>query len=183
MLVTFALIVAGALIPPPAAGATTDAAGSSAELTVMTRNLYLGADVAEALALLPDMPAAAQMMWDQVAATDFARRAPLLAAQAAAVRPDVIALQEATTWRCMGGLAGRRVVVFDFTREFLAATAAAGTPYVIAEAPEGRAFNSGYAIGPYPRLTTVRDPERFQPLFGSDEAACGFEIADALLVR
>jgi len=74
-------------------------------------------------------------------------------------------------------------VVFDFARAFLAATAAAGTPYVIAEAPEGRAFNSGYAIGPYPRLTTVRDPERFQPLFGSDEAACGFEIADALLVR
>ena len=29
----------------------------------------------------------------------------------------------------------------------------------------------------------VNDPETFQPLFGQDKAACGFEIADALAVR
>lgn len=158
-------------------------AAATADVTVMSRNLYLGADVGEALALLPDMPAAAQLMWEQVAATDFPRRAPLLAAEIAAARPHVIALQEATTWRCVGGLTGTRTVVFDFTRDFLAATADAGVPYVIAAADGRRAFNPGYAIGPYPRLTTVRDPARFRPLFGRDEAACGFEIADALLVR
>ena len=27
------------------------------------------------------------------------------------------------------------------------------------------------------------DPETFQPLFGTDEADCGFTIADALAVR
>ncbi len=41
-------------------------------LSVMTRTLYLGADVGQALQLLPDLPAAAQDMWNQVAATRLA---------------------------------------------------------------------------------------------------------------
>ena len=45
------------------------------------------------------------------------------------------------------------------------------------------AQNPGYAIPPIPFLTTVTDPETFQPLFGSDTADCGFVIGDALLVR
>lgn len=152
-------------------------------VTVMSRNLYLGADVGEALERLPDMPAAAQFMWDQVHATDFPGRAPALAAAAARERPEVIALQEATTWRCSAGLTGGTEVVYDFTRDFLAATRAAGVPYVLAEAGGRQALNPGYSIGPIPGFTTVRDPATFRPLFGSDTADCGFEIADALIVR
>ena len=44
-------------------------------------------------------------------------------------------------------------------------------------------MNPGYSIPALPFLTTVRDPETFQPLFGTDSAACGFTIGDALLVR
>jgi len=164
-----------------ALGAPAPAVAAPVEVTAMTRNLYLGADVGEALGLLPDLAAAAQVMWDQVAVTDFPRRAPLLAAEAAAARPDVIALQEATTWRCTAGV--RSTVVFDFTRDFLAATEAAGVPYVVAEADGRRALNPGYSIGPIPRVTMVCDPSLFPSLFGTDRAACGFEIADALLVR
>ena len=35
-------------------------------VTVMSRNIYLGADVGVAMELIPDFPAAAQFMWDQV---------------------------------------------------------------------------------------------------------------------
>ena len=73
---------------------------SATTTKVMTRNLYLGADVGVALKQLPDMPAAAQFMWEQVQATDITRRAPLFAAEAAREHPDVIGLQEATTWSC-----------------------------------------------------------------------------------
>jgi endonuclease/exonuclease/phosphatase family metal-dependent hydrolase len=152
-------------------------------LVVMSRNLYLGADVGVALELLPDLPAAAQFMWDQVAATDFDARVGLLAAEAAAARPGVIGLQEATQWLCTTGVFGGAEPVFDFTAQFLEATRAAGVPYVIAQVGDDRAENPGYSIPPIPGLTTVEDPDTFRPLFGSDTADCGFVIGDALLVR
>jgi hypothetical protein len=154
-----------------------------AAVTVMARNLYLGADVGVALELLPDMPAAAQFMWEQVAATDFSARAPLLAAEAARHQPEVIGLQEATHWRCRPGSFGRSVDVFDFTAEFLDATREAGVEYVVAEHDGQRAFNEGYSIPALPFLSVVDDPATFQPLFGRDTATCGFAISDALLVR
>lgn len=152
-------------------------------VTVMSRNLYLGADVAVALKLLPDMPAAAQFMWQQVAATDFSKRATVLAQELATNSPDVVALQEATTWQCRSSIVGESTVVFDFTAQLLEATTKTGTEYVIAAADGQQALNPGYSIPALPFLTTVRDPDTFQPLFGTDEAACGFTIADALLVR
>jgi len=169
------LLLAGAL-PAPAAAADSD-------LVVMTRNLYLGADVSSALELLPDLPAAAQDMWTQVAATDFTARVPVLAQEAALARPAVIGIQEATTWECRPSAFGSTTVVYDFTQQFLDATAAAGTPYVLAQADGRTALNQGYSIPAIPRLTRVVDPATFQPLFGTDEADCGFTIADALAVR
>lgn len=159
------------------------AAHAEDTVTVMSRNLYLGADVAVALELIPDMPAAAQFMWQQVAATDFTARAKVLAQELVDHRPDVVALQEATTWQCRTSVLGEDTVVFDFTAQLLGAAAEAGAEYVVAAADGEVALNPGYTIPALPFLTTVRDPDTFQPLFGSDEAACGFTIADALLVR
>jgi hypothetical protein len=77
------------------------------------------------------MPAAAQSLWDQVAATDFTARVPLLAQEAAAAKPAVIGIQEATTWECRPSATSAPTVVYDFTAQFLEATAKAGTPYVL----------------------------------------------------
>jgi Endonuclease/Exonuclease/phosphatase family len=152
-------------------------------LTVMSRNLYLGADVGVALDLLPDMPAAAQFMWDQVAATDFDARVGLLAKEAVDAQPDVISLQEATTWACRPSPWRSPETVYDFTAQFMDATRAAGVPYVLAEKDGTQALNPGYEIPAIPFLSSVDDPDTFQPLFGTDSADCGFTIADALLVR
>ena len=59
--------------------APSSAQANDNQVTVLSRNLYLGADVGIALKLIPDFPAAAQFMWDQVKANDFTQRAPKLA--------------------------------------------------------------------------------------------------------
>ena len=180
------LLLATLLMPIGAAAfAQEDDAASStdAQLTVMGRNLYLGADAPAALELLPDTRAAMQFMWDQVPDTDFDTRAARFAEEFARYQPDVIGLQEATVWACRDGLFGGLTPVYDFTERLLEVTREAGVEYVIAEADGEPANNPGYEIPAVPFLTTVTDPDTFQPIFGSDSAACGFTIGDALLVR
>ena len=166
------------LISPVASAHAADS-----QVTVMTRNLYLGSDVGVAMDLIPNLSAAAQFMWDQVKKTDFNKRAPKLAAEVIAKKPDVIGLQEATIWFCKKNLFSKRTEVFNFTQQFLDATKAQGTEYVLAQKEGKTALNTGYSIAAVPFVTMVSDPETFQPLFGQDKAACGFEIADALAIR
>ena len=172
-----AVLVALSLIP------VVPAQAADAQVKVMTRNLYLGADVGVAMDLIPDLSAAAQFMWDQVKKTDFNKRAPKLAAEVIAQKPDVVGLQEATIWFCKKNIFSKRTEVFNFTEQFLAATKAQGTEYVLAQKDGKTALNTGYSIAAVPFVTMVNDPETFQPLFGQDKAACGFEIADALAIR
>jgi endonuclease/exonuclease/phosphatase family metal-dependent hydrolase len=174
----FVLIFVALLLVP-----TSSAQADKSQITVMTRNLYLGADVGVAMDLIPNLPAAAQFMWDQVKATDFNKRAPKLAAEVIAARPDVIGIQEATIWFCKKNLWSKRTEVFNFTEQFLQATKAQGQEYVLATKNGKTALNTGYSIGAVPFITMVNDPATFQPLFGQDKAACGFEIADALAIR
>ena len=75
-----------------------NASEQKSELTVMSRNLYLGSDVAVAMKLIPNMSKAAQFMWDQVAVTDFKKRAKVLANEITQNKPEVIGIQEATRW-------------------------------------------------------------------------------------
>lgn len=149
----------------------------------MSRNIYLGADVGVAMKLLPNFPAAAQFMWDQVRTTDFNARAPKLAAEFADSKPDVIGIQEATIWSCKKDLWSGKVEVFNFLDTLIAATKQTGVGYSRAQASGTKAFNPGYSIAAIPYLTKVIDPEIFRPLFGQDSASCGFTIGDALLVR
>lgn len=148
--------------------------------TVMSRNIYLGADVGVALELIPDLPAAAQFMWKQVQATDFSKRKLILAQEIKDQAPDVIGLQEATIWYCQAKPWSAKTEVFNFTNELLAEL---DGRYVIAEKGGEKAFNPGYSIGPIPFLTKVSDPKTFQPLFGQNSASCGFQIGDALLIK
>jgi endonuclease/exonuclease/phosphatase family metal-dependent hydrolase len=90
-------------------------------LTVMTRNLFLGADLTPAYEALgadggAGVPAAVASIYNPgeppgaVQETDFAARAAGLAAEVAAVQPDLIGLQEAAAWRTR---AGEQLTVVD----------------------------------------------------------------------
>jgi endonuclease/exonuclease/phosphatase family metal-dependent hydrolase len=149
-------------------------------IKVMSRNLYLGADVGVALKKIPNMPAAAQFMWDQVQKTDFSQRKLILADEIRSESPDVIGVQEATIWYCKANAWSGKIEVFNFTNELLAELKG---EYVIAEKDGIQANNPGYSIGPIPYLTTVNDPKTFKRLFGKDSADCGFQIGDVLLIK
>ena len=149
-------------------------------VTVMSRNIYLGADVGVALELIPNMPAAAQFMWDQVNENDFSKRSIALAAEIKKYQPDVIGLQEATIWYCKKNAWSKKTEVFNFTDQLLQAL---DGDYVLASKDGTTAFNPGYSINPIPFLTIVKDSTRFQKIFGQDKAACGFQIGDALAIK
>jgi endonuclease/exonuclease/phosphatase family metal-dependent hydrolase len=78
-----------------AAPATTQAAGKP-DVTVMSRNLYLGADIIKlaTAASVDDQKVQASQLYKNVVQTDFPRRAKAIAAEVKTTKPDVIALQE-----------------------------------------------------------------------------------------
>ncbi len=97
--IALALVAAlgiGGLIVPAAASAKPK------NVKVMSRNIYLGANLAPAL-LAPDPPsmfiAAGQIYDTSVFETNFRGRAELLAAEIARTKPDAIGLQEVALWR------------------------------------------------------------------------------------
>ena len=170
----------------PAHGAQSE---QSQRVIFATRNLYLGADVGIAMKKLPNFPAAAQFMWDQVRANDFSQRAPLLAQELIATGAQVVGIQEATTWRCRSGFFSHEVVVHDFLSQLIAALKEKGSNFSIAASTDkagnaaNQALNPGFEISPIPHLTMVNDDQLFPKLFGKSKVACGFTISDALLVR
>ncbi|MBC8645701.1 MAG: endonuclease/exonuclease/phosphatase family protein [Thermoanaerobaculia bacterium] len=72
-------------------------------VTVMTRNLYLGAEVAPVIHAARKnpsaVPAAVSKVWAKVQATDFRERARAMALEIDRARPDLIGLQEAVIYR------------------------------------------------------------------------------------
>ena len=159
------------------------AASEQKTFSVMTRNIYLGADVGVALELLPDFPSAAQFMWDQMRATDFEKRSKALAKELVLYQPDVVGIQEATKWVCKRGIFSRKKTIYDFLQLLIDETKRQGVGYSLATKDGKSAFNTGFSIPAIPRLTVVRDPTLFVPILGGESASCGFEIADAILIR
>lgn len=73
-------------------------------VTVMTRNLYLGADLSPAIAAIlsgdpNEIPPAVSGVWASVQATNFRKRARALADEIRDTHPDLVGLQEAVLWR------------------------------------------------------------------------------------
>jgi endonuclease/exonuclease/phosphatase family metal-dependent hydrolase len=77
------------------------AAAQAQDVTVMSRNIYLGADIITAAgAQSPeDLRNRATALWQVVQQTNFPVRAKALAAEVRTNRPDLIGLQEVAHWR------------------------------------------------------------------------------------
>jgi hypothetical protein len=103
----------------------------------MSRNLYLGADLAPVFTAtsLPDLAVKAAQVWATVQANDFPARAKALAREIKEAGPVLIGVQEASLWRRgePGVLDGpgtpATTVVADYLTILLRELAAAGAPY------------------------------------------------------
>ncbi len=125
------LVIAAAAAAVPSSAAF--AAGG--DVKVMSRNIYLGADIIT-LATAPSLDAFkvnAAAMYVKVKQTNFPVRAVGLAAEIKAAKPDLIGLQESALWRTgpAGSAAPSTKVDYDFTKELLAALKKQGMIYTV----------------------------------------------------
>jgi endonuclease/exonuclease/phosphatase family metal-dependent hydrolase len=133
------LTLAGAMVMPNA-GAD---ARIRPEVTVMTRNLYLGSSLDSALAATDpgSFLGAIATIYGTVQLTNFPGRAQTLADEVAAQRPDLVGLQEVSEWITSGpGVPPSQ----DFLTILLDALAQRGLTYTVA------AVSPNADIGPVP---------------------------------
>ena len=111
-------------------------------VTVMTRNLYLGADLTPAFfaATPQDLLEVTTAIWAMVNENDFTDRAKALAAEIAAEGPDLVGLQEVALWRTQspsdGPTTQATTVAFDFLARLLSELSARGLTYTAVETLE-----------------------------------------------
>ena len=98
-LMIIALLLPGAALAKKKADHSDQGKGKVAN--VMTRNLYLGADLTPAITAptLPDFIAANGQILREVTANNFPVRAKGLAAEILRAKPDLVGLQEVALWR------------------------------------------------------------------------------------
>lgn len=128
--IAFVSVLAACAAAIPAAPAM-----AGGDVTVMTRNLYLGADIitlAGADKSTDQFKRDASAMWKKVQKTNFPKRAPALAKEIKAAKPDLVGLQEASLWRTgPNSSAPATKVKYDFTAELLKALKKQGLEYKI----------------------------------------------------
>jgi endonuclease/exonuclease/phosphatase family metal-dependent hydrolase len=171
--------VAGALVAGSTPGSTA-AKGKAAgpELTVMTRNLYLGADLFPIIAGATQSPEAAYeagyAAWQIVQATNFTARVERLADEIAATKPDVVGLQEVTTYRtdpdADGPSTPATTVAIDFLPLLLTELTDRGASYTTAVAQTNTDFE----------LPVDQDPDDGEQDLTEDVR---YTDGDAILVR
>jgi hypothetical protein len=147
-------LVATATAVPATAQPRTAAGKSTPAVTVMTRNLYLGADIMRPIAATQAVPAepaqtyqprlidalanATDATRDMAGRTDFATRVGLLAAELVEHRPTLVGLQEVALWRTgpMDDPTGAQLLVpnattveYDFLKMLRKELKAQGVPY------------------------------------------------------
>lgn len=126
--IAIASVLAAFAVAVPAAPAM-----AGGDVTVMTRNIYLGADIIQLAtpATEAEFKTAASKMWKTVQATNFPKRAPALAKEIKAAKPDLIGLQEATVWRTGRAGGNATKVRYDYIKELLSALKKQKTPYTL----------------------------------------------------
>ena len=134
---SFALLLPVVLAGPLLAGPPSHA-NNVKHVTVMTRNVYLGASLTPVvLAIMGGDPEqivlAVSGVWGMVRSTDFPARAESLAREIESAQPDLIGLQEAEVWRSQTPAdfvpGNAEHVEYDFVRLLLDALSARGLHY------------------------------------------------------
>ena len=152
-----------ALLVALSACAVVPAAASAKkqDLKVMTRNLYLGADIIPLAAATDEasFEQAAAQRFQTVLNNNFPARAKLVAAEIKKAKPDLVGLQEATTWRRGadgvkdGPATPATQVVYDSTSELLKALKKAKSPYKVVVKRDWFDFEAPTALGYDVRIT------------------------------
>ena len=123
------LAVAVALGVAAAPAGPAAAAGHPRPVTVMSYNLFLGADLQPLFGATPETVAGlAQGVWDHVERVDFRLRAQAIARLVADADPDVVGLQEVALWE-RGTTPETLAPAYDFQQILLDALAARGEHY------------------------------------------------------
>jgi endonuclease/exonuclease/phosphatase family metal-dependent hydrolase len=134
-------------------------AGGNKVIGVMSRNLYLGAELTPVIQAqdLPQFLAATTAVWSMVQKNDFHARAQAVAAEIAANRPALVGLQEAYTWRTQvpaDGMASPATdVAYDYVPELIAALAQRGLQYRAVATVDLFDFEAPTLLGNDARLT------------------------------
>jgi hypothetical protein len=120
----------------------------SPRLTVMTQNLYIGADLTNLFSASSPSQFFDRMAdaFVQVKATNFRKRAAAIADQIARYRPQVIGVQEAALWRTQshadGPITPATTVAYDFLQILIDELASRGLTYRTAAVLDGFDFES-----------------------------------------
>jgi endonuclease/exonuclease/phosphatase family metal-dependent hydrolase len=140
-----ALVIAlglGTVVP-----ATAHANQTPTDLKVMTRNLYLGADLTPALVAqdTPQFLGAVATIYGTARYTNFPARAEALADEIKLGDPDLVGLQEVTIWETSGpGVPG----TLDFLATLQAALSARGLHYAVASVSDNANIGPAPLVNP-----------------------------------
>jgi endonuclease/exonuclease/phosphatase family metal-dependent hydrolase len=167
---SLALTALAVWIALPLAATQPPQANTVKTVTVMTRNLYVGADLAPAIAAIAggdplQIIAAVSETWAKVQFTDFPARAEGLADEIAQTEPDLIGLQEAELWRSQTPadfvMGNAKHVEYDFVKILLDALKARGLHYeIVAEEIGFDAEFPGFLSPTAKKLSDIRLTDR-----------------------
>jgi endonuclease/exonuclease/phosphatase family metal-dependent hydrolase len=108
--------------------------GGAAELRLMSRNLYLGADIDH---VLIDPAGGPDIAWAEIQYTDYPSRAPILAREIVDRMPHLIGLQEVSRYTLIDPATMTPALQLDWLHILVGYLHAYGAPYQVVE----RAYN------------------------------------------
>lgn len=166
-----ALVTFLALLAPTPAQAHSDFKVKR-QLTLMTQNLYLGADLTPAITAqtLEEFVAAANQIFAEFLATDYPTRSGAIADEIFEAAPDLIGLQEVALWTLIDPAGNTTIDFLEILQQQLAAR---GLSYSVG------AVSENANIGPIPLSTTSAVVFQDRDVILVNDKTEGLTITDA----